>query len=71
VALKQLTANSEDLKNEAKILQQLRHPNIITYYGWFQDKEKQNFLVMEFCAFSSLNVFMDQRQISVEQKLSA
>ncbi len=61
--------SSDDLKNEAKILQNLRHPNIIMYYGWHKNKHEQVMLVMEFCEHGSLFSFLQSTTLTKEQNI--
>jgi serine/threonine protein kinase len=55
--------------NEAGILSGLRHPNIIDYYGMFREKNDL-YLVMEYCKFSSLDLFVESHPLKPDQKRS-
>ncbi len=65
------TSPTDELKNEARILQKLKHPNVVSYFGWYQDSDLNQYLVLEFCAYGSLNSFLErEKNVSEEMQLS-
>jgi serine/threonine protein kinase len=68
VACKKVHSNNlRDVQNESEILSQLRHPNIIDYYGTYREANDL-FLVMEYCQFASLDIFVDKRPLKLDEK---
>jgi len=56
VALKTLKGEDQkSFQNEAKMLQKLRHPNIVEYYGIFAGDSGELYIVMEYLPLGSLN----------------
>jgi len=66
VALK--TVKGEDqlsLMDEANVLKQLRHPNIVNYLGLFIDREGEKYIVMEYVPLGSLDKFVGRKEVTL------
>ena len=53
----------KDVLNEVKLLQQLRHVNIVQCEGWFRDVDRKSlFIVLEYCEGGDLFQFLERRR---------
>jgi len=68
VALKKLKdiQQIQSFESEAIMLRNLRHPNIIQYLGLFIDLENNNYMVLEFLSFGSLDHLLQNKKAVVE-----
>ena len=56
-------------RNEMQILAELNHPNIARLFDAGTTADGLSYLVMEYVEGSAINVYCDQHQLSVEQRL--
>lgn len=53
----------KDIMNEVKLLEQLRHPNVVACEGWFRDLSRDTlFMVLEYCEGGDLNSLIERRK---------
>jgi len=54
------------LESEAIMLRDLRHPNIVSYFGLFVDSNMNNYIVLEFLAFGSLDRLVQKNKKEID-----
>ena len=64
----------EQFYAEASVLKMLNFPNIVKFYGLYQDSldeanSKPYYIVMEFCKLGSLDNFLKRHQLPIEDLL--
>jgi serine/threonine protein kinase len=65
---KKVTLSSQKLHEQISILKNLNDPNIIKYYDLFENGD-EICLVMEYVEGVNLNVFLKQKQHSLEESM--
>lgn len=58
---------AKDIMNEVKLLEQLRHSNIVQCEGWFRDSERRTIvIVLEYCSGGDLDTLLTSMRRSRE-----
>ena len=68
VAIKVQNVPCKRFMREAQYLSSLSHPNILKVYDFFVEQNKP-FMVMEYCEGTTLNVYLQNNQLSIDEKL--
>lgn len=70
IALKKITGSNEyeNLKKEAGILKEFRHPNIVKYFGLYKAKSGDEYIVCEFANGGSLKSALETIKVKVPNK---